>query len=144
MLDPHTELAVSDMAASLHRTAVGRWFQENRAYVTAGICLSIVALFAVAQPRRQEQWGVLILAIAMMAPSAFYLFFLSMRAWDLCRSLRQKFDGTILRRAVLLLAFIVSCIAGIILGGVVLGGNFGWPLIAVALFLTILNVFQLQ
>lgn len=144
MLDPRTALAATDMAASLHRSAVGRWFQENRMYVTGGICLSVAALFAVAQPRRLEEWGVVALALAMMAPAAFYLFFLTMRARDLCRSLREKFDATLLWRGVGLLGFIVSCIASIVLGGVVLGGNFGWFLIVVAVFLTILNVLQLQ
>jgi hypothetical protein len=144
MLDSRTALAASDMAVSLHRAAVGRWFQENRAYVIGGICLSIAALFAVAQPRRPEQWGVLVLALAMMAPSAFYLFFLTLRARDLCRSLREKFDATLLLRGAGLFGFIISCIAGVVLGCVVLGGNFGWPLIVVAIFLTILNVLQLQ
>jgi len=144
MLDSRTALAASDMAASLHQAAVGRWFQENRAYVTGGACLSIAFLFAVAQPRRLEQWGVLVLALAMMAPSAFYLFFLAMRARDLCRSLREKFDATLLWRGVGLFGLIASCIAGIVLGCVVLGGDFGWPLILVAVFLTILNALQLQ
>lgn len=144
MLDPRTALAASDMAASLHQSAVGRWFQENRIYVTVGICLSMAALFAVAQPRRLEQWGVLGLALALMAPAAFYLFFLTMRARDLFRSLHQKFDAAILRRCAVLLGFIVSCIASIVLGGVVLGGDFGWLFIVVAIFLTILNVLQLQ
>jgi hypothetical protein len=143
MLDPRA-LAAGDMAASLHQSAVGRWFQENRIYVTVGTCLSVAALFAVAQPRRMEQWGVVVLAIAMMAPAAFYLFFLTMRARDVCRSLCEKFDATLLWRGAGIVAFIVSCTAGIVLGGVVLGGNFGWPLIVVAVFLTILNVLQLQ
>ncbi len=144
MLDSRTALAASDMAVSLHQAAVGRWFQENRAYVTGGACLSMAALFAVAQPRRLEQWGVLVLALAMMAPSAFYLFFLTMRARDLCRSLREKFDVALLGSGVGILGFIVSCIAGIVLGCVVLGGSFGWPLIFVTVFLTILNVLHLQ
>jgi hypothetical protein len=144
MLDARTALAASDMAASLHQSAVGRWFQENRIYVTVGTCLSVAALFAVAQPRRMEQWGVVVLAIAMMAPAAFYLFFLAMRARDVYRSLCEKFDATLLWRGAGIVAFIVSCTAGIVLGGVVLGGNFGWPLIVVAVFLTILNVLQLQ
>jgi hypothetical protein len=144
MLDPRTALAAGDMAASLHQSAVGRWFQENRIYVTGGICLSVVALFAVAQPRRLEQLGVLVLAIAMMAPSAFYLFFLTMRGRDVCRSLREKFDTALLWRGAGILAFTASCTAGILLGGVVLGGNFGWPLIVVAIFLTILNVLQVH
>lgn len=144
MLDPCTRLAASDMAASLRQSAVGQWFQENRKYVIIGIGLSFAALFAVAQPRNLEQWGVLGLALALMAPAAFYLFFLSMRTHELSRSLRQKFDAVILRRCAVLLGFIISCLAGIVMGGIVLGGNFGWPLLVVTLFLTILNVLQLQ
>jgi hypothetical protein len=144
MLDSRTALAASDMAAALHQSAVGRWFQENRIFVTGGVCLSTAALFAVAQPRRTEQWGVVLLALAMMAPAAFYLFFLAMRARDVFRSLRQQFDATLLWRSAGILTFIISCTAGIVLGAVVLGVNFGWPIIAVAAFLTILNVLQLQ
>jgi hypothetical protein len=142
MLDSRTTLAAADMAASLHKNAVGRWFQENRMYVIVGICLSVAAYFAVAQPRWMEQWGVLVLALAMMAPAAFYLFFLAMRAHDLYRSLRQQFDTTLLWRGAGLLGFIVSCIAGIVLGAVVLAGNFGWLLIVVTIFLTLLNILQ--
>jgi hypothetical protein len=144
MLDPRAGVAASDMAASLHKSAVGRWFQENQIYMTVGIGLSMAALFAVAQPRRLEQWGGLLLALALMAPSAFYLFFLTMRVRDLCRALRQKFDATVLRRGAILLCFIASCLAGMILGGVVIGGDFGSSLIVVAVFLTILNVLQMQ
>ena len=144
MLDSRTTLAVADMAASLHKNAVGRWFQENRIDVIVGICLSVAAFVAVAQPRWMAQWGVLVLALAMMAPAVFYLFFLVMRARDLCRSLRQKFDATLLWRAAGLLGFVASCIAGILLGSVVLASNFGWLLIVVTIFLTLLNVLQAQ
>jgi hypothetical protein len=144
LLDPRTALAASDMAAALHQSAVGRWFQENRNYVTAGICLSMIAVLAVAQPRRPEEWGVLGLAFALTAPAAFYLFLLTMRAKDLFRALRQNFDPTILRRGSVLFVFMVSCVASIVFGDVVLAGNFGWSVIAVAPFFTILNVMQLQ
>jgi len=144
MLDPRTALAASDMAVSLHRRAVGRWFEENRAFVGIGIGLSIAAIFAVAQPRRMDQWGVIVFAIAMMAPAAFYLCFLVRRTRDVWRSLREQVDRTVIGRAAGLLAFMISCSAAIVLGAVVLGGNFGWPLLAITAFLTILNVFQLQ
>jgi hypothetical protein len=144
MLDPRTALAASDMAVSLHRRAVGRWFEENRVFVGIGIGLSIAAIFAVAQPRRMDQWGVIVFAIAMMAPAAFYLCFLVRRTRDVWRSLREQVDRTLIGRAAGLLAFMISCSAAIVLGAVVLGGNFGWPLLAITAFLTILNVFQLQ
>jgi len=38
-----------------------------------------------------------------MAPGAFYLFFVSLRVWDLLRALRQNFDRAVLRRETLLL-----------------------------------------
>jgi hypothetical protein len=143
MLDSRTTLAASDMAVSLHRGAVGRWFQENKIYVLSGVCFSTVALFVLAHPRRLDQFEVLVLALAMMAPAAFYLFFLIMRARDLIRSLRQKFDSRLLWRSIGLFGFIISCLSAIALGGVVLGVNFGWPLIVFATFLTALNVSQL-
>lgn len=144
MLDSQTALAASDMAISLHRNAVGRWFQENRTYVMVGLGLSVVAVLAVAQPRGPKEWGVLAVSFAMMAPSGLYLFFLIVRARDLGRALRQKFDSIIFRRCLGLFTFMASCIAGLVLGSVVLGGIFGWPLVAVSLFLTLLNVLQLQ
>lgn len=144
MLDPHTALAASDMAVSLHHNAIGRWFQENRGYVTTGIFLSMVAVLAVAQPRRPEEWAVLGLSFALMAPAAFYLFFLVMRAKDLSRALWQKYEPSLLRRGLVLFVFMISCVAAIAFGDVILAGNFGWSVIAVAPFLTILNVMQLQ
>ncbi len=144
MLDPHTTLAASDMAISLHHSAAGRWFQENRAYVTTGIFLSVVAVLTVAQPRRPEEWAVLGLSFALMAPAAFYLFFLVMRLKDLIRALCQKFNPAILRRGSLILIFMMCCVASLVFGDVILAGNFGLWVIAVAPFLTILNVMQLQ
>lgn len=144
MVDPKTVLAVSSMADSLRRAAVGNWFTENRAFVIAGVLLSAIALSIVASPRVVEQWAVLTLGLAVMAPGGFYLFFLLLRGWDLCRAAREKLDATVLRRAGLILVMLLPCGAAIILGAVVLGGVFGRPLLAVTLFLTVLNVLLWQ
>jgi hypothetical protein len=144
MLDPHAALAASEMAACLSKSAAMGWFQENRVYVKAGVCLSIGALLAVAQPRRPEELGLLIFAFAVMAPAAFYLFLFAGRTSDLARALRSRLDGEVLRRFLVLFGFIICCVASIVFGSVILGGNFGWLLVVVALFLTILNIAQLQ
>lgn len=144
MLDAQTALAASDMAVSLRESAVGRWFQENRIYVTVGLFLSAVAVVAVAQPRSAAEWGVLGLSFVLMAPSAFYFFFLAMRAKDIYRALRQCCTGALLRRGAIFLFFSICCIAGIVFGSVVLAADFGWPLIAITIALAILNILQLR
>jgi Predicted membrane protein (DUF2207) C-terminal domain len=144
MLDPKTILAVSRMADSLRRVAVGHWFRENRAFVVAGVLLSAGSLCVVASPHFIDQWGVLILSLAMMAPAAFYLFFLLFRLWDLLRTTYEKLDDAVLRRLALVLIMILPCIAAIILGAIILGTTFGTPFLFVALFLILLNVLLLQ
>ena len=139
MLSTKAALAVRDMAESLRRDAVGRWFTENRPFVIAGIFLSATALVLVANPHNKEQWGALVLALAVMAPGAFYLFFISQRLCDVLKAARQKLDWAVLSRETLLLIMILPCVAALILGGVVAGGTFGWQLVATTLFLAILN-----
>ena len=144
MVDPRTMLAVGDMASSLRRDAVGHWFTEIVDLFIAGAAISAVALCIVAGPRNREQWGVLALGLAVMSPGAFYLFFLSLRAWDLLRAARGKCDRAVLRRGALVFAMLVPCLASITLGAVVLGGTFGRSFLATALFLAVLNILLLQ
>jgi hypothetical protein len=143
MLSSKTTLAVRDMAEALHRDAVGRWFTENRPFVTGGVFLSSAALCVVASPRYKEQWGALIYGLVIMGPGAFYLFFISQRVWDVICAARQHCDFAVLRREALLLAMLLPCLAGIIAGGIIVGGTFGWPVVAAALFLAALNAFFL-
>ncbi len=110
----------------------------------AGIVLSAAALVLVAVPRNTEQWAALILALAVMAPGAFYLFFISQRVWDVLKAARQNFDWVVLRRETLFLTMLVPCAAAIILGVVVVGGTFGWQVVAITLFLAILNAFSFR
>ena len=144
MVDPRTMLAVSDMASSLRCDAVGHWFTENRGFVIAGVALSAIALCIVAGPQNREQWGVLALGLAVMSPGAFYLFFLSLRAWDLLRAARGDCDRAVLRRGTLVFAMLVPCLAAITLGAVVLGATFGRLFLATALFLAVLNILLFQ
>ncbi len=144
MLDPRTMLAVTDMATALRRQAVGRWFTENRGFVIAGTVLSAIALCVVAGPESKEQWGVLLLGLAVMAPGAFYLFFLSLRARDLLRAARGNWDQAVLKRGVMVFAMLLPCLAAITLGAVVLGATFGWLFLAAAFFLALLNILLLQ
>ncbi|MGB9198087.1 MAG: hypothetical protein WCB53_14285 [Terriglobales bacterium] len=144
MLDSSTMLALTDMASSLRRDAVGRWFTENRGLVIAGTLLSAIALCVVAGPESKEQWGVLALGLAVTAPGVFYLFFLTLRARDLLRAVRGNWDRAVLQRAAMVFAMLLPCVAAITLGAVVLGVTFGWPFLIGALFLAVLNVLLLQ
>jgi Predicted membrane protein (DUF2207) len=144
MLSAKTALTVSDMAESLRRDSLGIWFTENRPYVIAGIILSVAALLLVTIPHNKEQWQALILGLAVMAPGAFYVFFILLRVWDVLRAARQNLDWAVLRRETMLLAMVMPCIAAIVLGGVVVGGAFGWQAIAIILFLAILNACALR
>lgn len=139
MLNSKTRAAVRGMSESLRREAVGRWFIENRSVVVTGILLSTIALCFAAGPRKPADWAALILALAVTAPGAFYLPFLSMRIWDVLVAVRQKYDWALLRRELLLIAMLLPCVAAIILGGITLGGAFGWPVLATTLFLSVLN-----
>ena len=139
MLSSKTTLAVRDMAETLRRDAVGRWFTESRPFVTGGVLLSAVALCVVASPRYKEQWVALIYGLVIMGPGAFYLFFISQRVWDVICAARQHCDFAVLRREALLLTMLLPCLAGIIAGGIIVGGTFGWPVVAAALFLAALN-----
>jgi hypothetical protein len=140
MLSPKTTIAITDMAEALHREAVGRWFRENRRVIIGGGILSVTALCLAASPNSRDQWGALILGLAVMAPGAFYLFFVSQRVWDVIRAAKLHCDWTILRREAMLITMLLPCAAAIILGGVVVGGTFGWQVFAAALFLAVLNV----
>ena len=144
MLDPATVLAVTDMGSSLRRDAVGRWFTENQGFVLAGSVLSAIALCVVAGPESKDQWGVLALGLAVISPGVFYLFFLSLRAWDLAHAARAHLDRAVLQRGVMVFGMLLPCIAAITMGAVVLGTTFGLPFLAAALFLAMLNILLLQ
>jgi hypothetical protein len=98
-------------------------------------------LCLVASPRNKEYWGALILGLAVMAPGAFYLFFVSLRVWDVICAARQHCDWAVLRREALLIAMLLPCLSAIIVGGVTVGGTFGWQAVAALLFLAVLNAF---
>jgi hypothetical protein len=126
VLNPKTALVITQMAEALHREAVGRWFQENRHIVIGGGLLSVAVLCVAASPQGRDQWGALILGLAIMAPGAFYLFFISQRVWDVICAAKLHCDWSILRREAMLITMSLPCVAGITLGGVVVGANFGW------------------
>jgi len=141
MLSPKTTLAVRDMAEAMRRDAVGRWFTENRSFMIGGVLLSAAALCVVAGPRYKEQWGALILGLVVMGSGAFYLFFISQRVWDVICAARQHCDWAVLRREALLLTMLLPCLAAITVGGIVVGGTFGWHVVAAVLFFAVLNAF---
>ena len=143
MLSPKAILAANDMSEALRQDATGRYFRPTRLPLIGGVALSVLAVFLVATPR-VEQVAVLGIGLAIMAPGSFYLFFLVQRAWDILRAAQQNCDWSLLRREALVLAMLVPCLAGIVLGGVTLGGTFCWQVVACVLSLAVLNALFLQ
>ncbi len=140
MLDGRMAVIVSEMADFLRREALGMSFKDNRTLLIIGTMLSAIAILVAARPRWPEQWFALGISFAFMAPSAYYLPFLLLRLRDLYRTAHDKLDGQVFRRAVLLAAWIVPCIAGITLGFVELGGTFGWPVLEATAVMAIVDV----
>jgi len=144
MLTPKTRMAVSDMAESLRRDALGRWFTENRVYLMGGAVLSAVGLSLVAGPRNTEEWAALAYSIALTAPGAYYLLPISFRAWDVLSAARESLNWRLVRREMLLIAMLLPCLASMVAAGVIVGVTFGWHVVAVALYLAALGAFFSQ
>jgi hypothetical protein len=140
MLDGKMAVIVSEMADFLRREASGVRFKDNRTFLIIGTALSAIAVLVAARPRWPNQWFAFGLSFAFMAPSGYYLPFLLLRLRDLYRTAHDKLDGQVVRRGVLLFAWIVPCIAGITLGFVELGGTFGWPVLEATAVVTIVDV----
>src|SRR5262249_6301292 len=87
-----------------------------------------------------DQWGALIIGLGIMAPAVFYLVFLCLRVRDLVRALRAGGQGFIVRRSILLFVFIVPCLMGILVGGIVIYFNSGWLVLAVTALLLAINL----
>jgi len=140
MLDGRTSVMVTQMADLLRRDELGVWFQENRICVIAGAVLSALAVLVAARPRWTDEWFALGISLAVMAPAAFYLPFLLLRIRDLYRTAHEKLDAEVAGRAAMVFAWVIPCIAGIILGCVELGVTFGRPVLAVTAMMTALDV----
>jgi hypothetical protein len=108
--------------------------------VAAGTLLSAIAVVVAARPRWAGEWFALGMSLAVMAPAAFYLPFLLLRIRDLYRTAHEKFDAQVAGRAAMLFAWVMPCIAGIILGCVELGVTFGWPVLVVTAMMTAIDV----
>lgn len=140
LLDEDTSVVVIRMSERLRNAAEGRWFRLNREYVVAGALLSIAAVFVAIMPRSASEWLTMAVSLALMAPGGFYLLLLILRIRDLGRAVHGKFDGVVLRRVALLLAFTVPCLASLVLGSVVLGGTWGPQLLLATAILIVLNL----
>ena len=141
MLDEQTAFIVQKMAASLRKAALGRWFQEKRYFLFAGISVSALTVVAVARPSYRDEWMALFFGISVMAPAVFYLWLLILRIKDMYRAAEEKLDWAIVKRSLILLAFVVPCLAAILLGSVVLVTTFGWLTIAAVVAFTLLTMF---
>jgi Predicted membrane protein (DUF2207) C-terminal domain len=140
MLDGRLGVIVSQMADILRRQALGVWLRENRRLLVTGQVRSLIAVVVAARPRWRDEWFALALSLAVIAPSAYYVPFLVLRLHDLYRTAHDKLDSAVIRRGSLLAAWIFPCISGITLGLVELGGTFGWPVVAVAIVMAVLDV----
>jgi Predicted membrane protein (DUF2207) len=141
MLDAQTAFIVQKMAASLRKAALGRWFQEKRYFLFAGISTSALTVVAVARPSYRDEWMALFFGISVMAPAVFYLWLLILRIKDVYRAAYEKLDCAIVKRGVILVAFATPCLAAILLGSVVLVTTFSWPTIASIIVFTVLTMF---
>jgi len=140
MLDPETEHAAISMAATLRQQAIGKWFRDNREYVTAGALFSLVPVCLAASPQNLQQWIALVVAFGIMAPGGFYFPFVLMRMRDLLCAGRSETRRVVLRGALILLAVMFPCVAALVAGCVVLLGAFGWRVLAVAALIVILDL----
>jgi len=125
LLDEESGFQAWGMAAVLRQAAVGRWFVENREIVITGAALSLVPVYVSARVQRLDQLFVLGWALVLMAPGGFYLVALLPHFGDLVRASRNGPKMAIFLRAITLLGLIVTCLAGLVSGAVVLGVNFG-------------------
>ena len=132
--------ALSVLAQELRRDAVGRWFSENRSSVITGAVLSVLATIIVAMPRSVDQLGALAIGMVIMAPAGYYALFVLLRFADLTRAALHHFEFSLLPRFGFLLFFLASCSSAFIIGGVVLGVNLSWRVVAVAATLAVINV----
>jgi hypothetical protein len=140
MMDGRTAHLVIEAGDELRKSAVGKWFNENREFVIAGTALSALALCIVAMPNRADQFFVLVASFALMAPGAFYLTLLILRIRDLFRAAHRKMEAPVLGRIALLITFLTCCLASIFMGSTVLGITFGWSVVAVAIFFACSNL----
>ena len=144
MLDEKTAAVAGEMAEALRKSAVGTLFVENRNYVIIGVFFSLITLGLVARPWGRDEWLALILGLGIMAPGAFYLVFLALRIRDVCLSVREKWQASVIRRGAIVLLLAVPSVAAITMGSVVLTTTFGWPTIAAAVLLTGLTLWFSQ
>lgn len=140
MLDGPFAIVVSRMADILRSNAEGRWFHPNRESVRTGFALSVIAVAIVAMPQRPDEAFALVASLAFMVPGGFYVVLLALRLGDLYKAGQKALDGAIARRAAMLGILLIACLSSLLIGFVVLGVNFGWPLIAVAVLLAGLNL----
>jgi hypothetical protein len=140
MMDGDAAELVIKIGGLLRKASAGKWFNDNREYVTAGSVLSVLSLWVAAMPQRLDQVFVLIVSLALMAPGSFYLLLLVLRLRDLLRAAHHKLEMPVLRRMALLVAFLTCCVASIVMGCVVLGGTFGSQLLALGLFFAALDL----
>ena len=141
MLEGRTASIVQKMADSLHRAAIGRWFRENRYFLFVGIALCAVTVVAIARPSNRDEWMAIVFGISVMTPAVFYLWLLLLRIKDMCRAAQGKIDIAIIKRGMILVAFVTPCLAAILLGSVVLSTTFGWLTIAMVMLFTLLTLF---
>ena len=140
LLDAETAYTVTRIADILRDAAGERWFRENRQYVIFGTGLSLIAVFIAARPHSLDELVPLVVSLGLMAPAGFYLPFLLARLRDLLRVARRHMEGPVLRRALLLLAWIVPCGMAFLVGGIVLSAGFNPLTLIITFFLAAVNV----
>jgi hypothetical protein len=140
MTDDVTAMTAVLMADALRKKALGRWFNLNRSLVLPACVLSIVPVAISANPRRLDEWLGLIVSLSLMVPGGFYLLFLIRRMSDIRRSARKGLSLPTFRRGALIWWWSFVCSVSICAGFIVLGFNFGLPVVLVTALMVASNL----
>lgn len=141
--DATTAYAVFQVAQELRKSAVGKWFSDNRNSIMTGALISLMAVCVASNPQSLDHWGALLLGLCIMAPGAYYLLFVGLRFYDLLRAAREHFEASVLPHIALLLFLLISCAASFMIGSVVLAFNFSLSVVVVTGLLATVNVVSL-
>lgn len=140
LLDEQTGYQAWGLAGVLRQAAIGHWFVDNREIVLSGAGLSLLPVLFSTQAQHLDQVLALVYALALMAPGGFYFIVLLPHFGDLIRASRAGSRAILLWRTLVLSALVVTCLAGVTAGAVILGGNFGSRVLMMAGLMVILNL----
>ena len=144
LLDDHLATMAAKMYASISNVASRHYFAQNRREVLVGLAISCAAILAFASPRSIEQCVTILVSLAVILLAVGYLYFLTQRVVELARVDSRRVRMNLSKRLLTSLLLSFSCVAGIVLGSVTLGGVFGPGLIGLLMGMIGLNLLFLH